>query len=48
MTLAVFAVLAVVVFSILAGAVHTFSERRHQRRLQQQWEQRERSLNRKP
>jgi hypothetical protein len=47
MTLAVFGVLAVVVFSILAGVVHTVSERRHQRRVQRQWEQRERSLNRK-
>lgn len=48
MTLAVFGVLAVVVFSILASVVHTVSERRHQRRVQRQWEQRERSLNRKP
>jgi len=47
MMLALFGV-AAVVFSILLGVVHTVSERRQQRRIQQQWEQRERSLNRKP
>ncbi|HEX9478193.1 MAG TPA: hypothetical protein VGA90_05500 [Methylomirabilota bacterium] len=47
LTLALFGV-AAVVFSILLGVVHTVSERRQQRRIQQQWEQRERSLNRKP
>ena len=47
MTLALFGV-AAVVFSILLGVVHIVSERRQQRRIQQQWEQRERSLNRKP
>jgi hypothetical protein len=47
LTLALFGV-AAVVFSILLGVVHTVSERRQQRRIQQQWERRERSLNRKP
>ncbi len=47
LTLALFGV-AAVVFSILLGVVHIVSERRQQRRIQQQWEQRERSLNRKP
>ena len=47
MTLALFGV-APGVFSILLGVVHTVSERRRQRRIQQQWEARERSLNRKP
>jgi heme exporter protein D len=47
LTLALFGV-AAVVFSILLGVVHTVSERRQQRRIQQRWEQRERSLNRKP
>ena len=47
MTLALFGV-AVVVFSILLGVVHTVSERRQQRHIQEQWEARERSLNRKP
>ena len=47
MTLALFGV-AAVVFSILLGVVHTVSERRQQRRIQGQWEARERSLNRKP
>jgi hypothetical protein len=46
-TLALFGV-AAVVFTVLAAAVHTVSERRQQRRIQQQWEERERSLNRKP
>jgi len=35
----------VVVFGILFGAVHTVSERRQQRRVREQWEERERSLN---
>jgi hypothetical protein len=39
---------SLVVFGILVGVVHTVSERRQQRRVRQQWEQRERSLNRKP
>lgn len=39
---------AVVVFGILYGVVHTVSERRQQRRVRQQWEARERSLNREP
>ncbi|HMB88830.1 MAG TPA: hypothetical protein VNQ72_16515 [Candidatus Dormibacteraeota bacterium] len=47
MMLALFGV-AAVVFSILLGVVHTVSERRQQRRIQRQWEERERSLNRKP
>jgi heme exporter protein D len=47
MMLAFFGI-AAVVFSILLGVVHTVSERRQQRRIQQQWEARERSLNRKP
>ena len=47
MMLALFGV-AAVVFSILLGVVHTVSERRQQRRIQQQWEERERSLTRKP
>ncbi len=38
----------VVVFGILFGVVHTVSERRQQRRVREQWEERERSLNRKP
>jgi hypothetical protein len=38
----------VVVFGILVGVVHTVSERRQQRRIREQWEERERSLNRKP
>lgn len=40
--------IAVVVFSILLGVVHTVTERRQQRRIQEQWEARERSLDRKP
>jgi uncharacterized protein (DUF2062 family) len=40
--------IAAVVFSILFGVVHTVSERRQQRRMQAQWEERERALNRKP
>jgi heme/copper-type cytochrome/quinol oxidase subunit 2 len=47
MMLAFFGI-AAVVFSILLGVVHTVSERRQQRRIQQQWEERERLLNRKP
>jgi len=47
MTLALFGVGAVV-FTVLAAVVHTVSERRQQRRIQRQWEERERSLNRKP
>jgi len=38
----------VVVFGILYGVVHTVSERRQQRRVRQQCESRERSLNREP
>jgi hypothetical protein len=38
----------VVVFGILYGVVHTVSERRQQRRVRQQREERERSLNREP
>ncbi len=45
MTLALVA-LAVVVFAVLVGVVHTVSERRRVRRTQQQWEERERLLNR--
>jgi hypothetical protein len=40
--------IAAVVFSVLLGVVHIVSERRQQRRIQQQWQERERSLNRKP
>ena len=40
--------IAAVGFSILFGVVHTVSERRQQRRMQAQWEERERALNRKP
>lgn len=40
--------LAAVVFTALVGVVHTVTERRRQRRTQQQWEERERLLNRKP
>jgi heme exporter protein D len=47
MTLAFLGV-AAVVFSLLFGLVHTVSERRQQRRIRRQWEERERSLNRKP
>lgn len=47
MTLALVA-LAAVVFTVLAGVVYTVSERRRQRFTQQQWEERERLLNRKP
>ncbi|HEY7652994.1 MAG TPA: hypothetical protein VIG07_09255 [Methylomirabilota bacterium] len=38
----------VVVFGLLVGVVHTVSERRHQRQVRQLWEERERSLNRRP
>jgi hypothetical protein len=40
--------IAAVVFTLLFGLVHTVSERRQQRRMQEQWEERERSLNRRP
>ena len=40
--------IAAVVFTLLFGLGHTVSERRQQRRMQEQWEERERSLNRKP
>ncbi len=40
--------IAAVVFAVLAGAVHTLWERRRQRRAREQWEERERLLNRKP
>ena len=45
MTLALIAI-AVVVFTALVGVVHTVTERRRLRRTQQQWEERERLLNR--
>jgi len=47
MKLALLAI-AAVVFSVLLGVVHTVTERRQQRRIQEQWEARERSLNREP
>ena len=47
MTIALFGA-GVVVFGILFGVVHTVSERRQQRRVRQQWEERERSLNGEP
>src|SRR4030095_3883184 len=40
-------VVAGVTFSLLFGLVHKVSERRTKRRLQQQWEERERALNRR-
>jgi len=40
--------IAAVVFAGLAGTVHTVWERRRQRRTREQWEERERLLNRKP
>lgn len=40
--------LAAVVFAVLAGVVHTVWQRRHHRRTQQQWEERERLLDRRP
>jgi heme/copper-type cytochrome/quinol oxidase subunit 2 len=40
--------LAAVVFTALAGIVYKVSERRQIRRTQQQWEERERLLNRHP
>ena len=46
MTLALIIALAVVVFAALVGVVHTVTERRRVRRTQQQWEERERLLNR--
>jgi hypothetical protein len=45
-TLALLAV-AAVVFSLLFGLVHKVTERRTKRRLLQQWEERERALNRR-
>lgn len=47
MKLALLAI-AAVVFSALLAVVHTVTERRQQRRIQEQWEARERSLNREP
>ena len=46
MTLALL-VVAGVTFSLLFGLVHKVSERGTKRRLQQQWEERERALNRR-
>ena len=40
--------LAAVVFTALVGVVHTVTERRRLRRTQEQWEERERLLNREP
>ena len=40
--------LGVVVFTALVGIVHTVTERRRLRRTQEQWEERERFLNRQP
>ncbi len=40
--------LAVVIFTGLAVVVHLVTERRRVRRTQEQWEERERLLNRKP
>jgi hypothetical protein len=40
--------LAAVVFTARAGVVHIVTERRRLRRTQQQWEERERLLNREP
>jgi hypothetical protein len=40
--------LAAVVFTAFVGVVHTVTERRRLRRTQEQWEERERLLNRKP
>jgi type II secretory pathway pseudopilin PulG len=48
MMLAIFGIAAAVVFSVLLGVVHVVSERQQQRRVQRQWEERERSLSRKP
>jgi ABC-type spermidine/putrescine transport system permease subunit II len=39
--------IAAVVFAVLAGTVHTVWERRRQRRAREQWEERERLLNRR-
>jgi len=39
--------LAAVLFTALVGVFHTVTERRRVRRTQQQWEERERLLNRK-
>ena len=47
MTLALLGVAAAVTFSLLFGLVHKVSERRSKRRLAQQWEERERALNRR-
>ena len=41
-------VIAVVLFTVLASLVHTVWERRQHRRTREQWEERERLLNRKP
>ncbi len=46
MMLALF-VIAGVTFSLLFGLVHKVSERRAKRRLREQWEERERALNRR-
>ena len=40
--------LAAVVFTALVGVVHTVTERRRVRRSQEQWEERERLLDREP
>ncbi len=40
--------LAAVVFTALVGIVHTVQERRRVRRSQEQWEERERLLDREP
>ncbi len=40
--------IAAVVFTVLAGTVHTVWNRRQQRRTREQWAERERLLNRKP
>jgi hypothetical protein len=49
MTLALALVgIAAVVFTVLVGTVHTVWNRRQQRRTREQWEERERLLNRKP
>jgi len=45
MTIALLGI-AAAVFSILFGVIHTVSERRSKQRLQRQWEERERALNR--
>lgn len=40
--------LAAVLFTALVGVIHTVTERRRLRRTQEQWEEREHLLNRKP